>query len=280
MSPQGGQPTGVEAAKADILAAVQRFHREHGDAEWLGVAELRDLLGEKHNRRDVDEAVRQLVIGQDSPMRGIPAANRQALTDRDREAAVPVVAAGAGGDLADVINAVKLKAVEPPANETTQAVARGQDRAASAARRLAKLSTSDDPKDNGAKIRAALDSSVRVPIDLYRTINAGPSGQRARKLIARFWYNPEGDHEFNIVDMSVGEKVGEARIEGAGDPPLWSFTDVSPFDGTRKWMGYGVSLAAGADEMINGTFAVSHGNSDTRRLGGGARLSKTKPPGY
>lgn len=104
----------MDAAKADILAEVERFHQQHGDTEWLGVADLRDLLGEKHNRKDVDEAIRRLIMGQDSPMRGIPAANRKALTARDREAAVPMVEAGPGGDLADVVNAVKLKPRNQP----------------------------------------------------------------------------------------------------------------------------------------------------------------------
>jgi hypothetical protein len=84
--PAPSRPAGVEAAKDDIRAAVQHLTGgKHG--EWASIADVRDRLGERHTRADVDAALRQLGR-HGSGYRVIPIANRKSLEQRDHDAAV------------------------------------------------------------------------------------------------------------------------------------------------------------------------------------------------
>lgn len=78
-------PGGVDAAKADIRQAVGEIAPR---GEWVGLADLRDRLGDRHSRADVDKALDSLV--DDPDIRIIPVANTKALSDRDRRAAVQI----------------------------------------------------------------------------------------------------------------------------------------------------------------------------------------------
>lgn len=73
-------------AKTDIRSAV--LDLAGGPGEWVGLADLRDKLGTKHSRAEVDQA---LVGMLDEPdVRIIPVANQKALRKRDWDAAVEI----------------------------------------------------------------------------------------------------------------------------------------------------------------------------------------------
>lgn len=111
--------------------------------------------------------------------------------------------------------------------------------------------------------------------DLYRTIEAGPSGQRRDLLIARVAYAELGSWEIEIIAMSGpdrGETIGYARradlFEMNRHPGAeWSVHAYDDYDGYR-WLGYANSLALGCDVLINGVHAAT-GRHDSRRISGG-----------
>ncbi len=120
------------------------------------------------------------------------------------------------------------------------------------------------PRHNGAKV-AALLTAGKGHADLYRTVTAGPSGQRANLHIARVWTMQFGPYDFRIVDPTSGETAGYARR----DPQHgWSIT-AEHYDGTLSWVGYAPdSLTVGCDVLINGVHAAT-GRHDSRRIDGG-----------
>lgn len=118
---------------------------------------------------------------------------------------------------------------------------------------------------NAAKIQKLLDDGGGYA-DLYRTIEAGPSGQRADLLVGRIRCLIWGPHDFSIVDMGTGYQAGYAR----GIRGWWSVTQ--DLDGIHQWMGYASSLAVGVDIVVNGEHAAL-GRHDSRRISPG-RLVK------
>ena len=111
-SPDAGKPvrftlTGgsVDPAKArevevenKIRAAYRKLrpNAKYGSGnEWLGLADLRDELGENINRREIDAALRRMARAHNDPnapdaVRVVPIANTKALKPRDREAAFQI----------------------------------------------------------------------------------------------------------------------------------------------------------------------------------------------
>jgi hypothetical protein len=117
--------------------------------------------------------------------------------------------------------------------------------------------------DNAQKIRAVLDGEIPCA-DLYRTIEAGPSGQRADLLVGRVYFRPTGPDEVEVRDPRNGELAGFARREfGAG----WSITEVK-YDGEYCWLGFASSLSVGVDALFNGV-SVATGRHDSRRVSSG-----------
>ena len=76
----------VDAAKTDIRAAIPRLEREPG--AWVGLARLRDELGERHNRHDVDQALTELSVDPDVAI--VPEDNQKVLRQVDRDAEVVI----------------------------------------------------------------------------------------------------------------------------------------------------------------------------------------------
>jgi ADP-ribosyltransferase exoenzyme len=73
------------------IRAAYRTLRQHNDNEWIGLAELREELGDDLSREEVDAALRRLGSGDyDGPGRPhlVALANLKAITPRDRAAAV------------------------------------------------------------------------------------------------------------------------------------------------------------------------------------------------
>ncbi|HKT03053.1 MAG TPA: hypothetical protein VJT31_26285 [Rugosimonospora sp.] len=117
--------------------------------------------------------------------------------------------------------------------------------------------------DNAATI-AGLLATGQGYADLYRTIEAGPSGQRADLCVGRVWYRPDGPDDFSVHDPRSGDRVGFARRTIRGE---WSMTSENEFDGER-WVGYASSLAVGVDVLVNGQHAAL-GRHDSRRISHG-----------
>ena len=130
-------------------------------------------------------------------------------------------------------------------------------------------------QQNGEKIERLLIEQAGGA-DLYRTIEAGPSGQRKDLLIARVRYDWTGQYEVAIVSVSpdsFGEVTGYARradiFEQARHPGAeWSITSYFDDYGEHRWIGYASSLALGCDVLINGVHTAT-GRHDSRRISGG-----------
>jgi hypothetical protein len=117
--------------------------------------------------------------------------------------------------------------------------------------------------DNAAKICGLLEAGAGHA-DLYRTIEAGPSGQRADLRVGRIRYLPDGPDDFVVIDPSTADTVGYARRTSFGE---WSMTSYNDHDGYR-WVGYASSLSVGCDVLVFGEFAAT-GRHDARRISSG-----------
>lgn len=117
-------------------------------------------------------------------------------------------------------------------------------------------------RDNGRKITKML-TAERGWADLYRTVTAGPSGQRADFRVGRVRYLDLGPYEFAIVDPTTAEVAGYARM----DLGRWSITEET-YDGSLVWRGWASSLSVGVDVLIWGEHAAT-GRHDARRISGG-----------
>ncbi len=120
------------------------------------------------------------------------------------------------------------------------------------------------PAANGKKIDALLvNRDGRDCADLYRTIIAGPSGQRSHLLVGRIVASPFGPDDFRIICPQTASTVGYARMTKHG----WSVTRYVDSIG-YVWLGYARdSLAAGVDAVVNGIHAAT-GRHDSRRVDG------------
>jgi hypothetical protein len=125
---------------------------------------------------------------------------------------------------------------------------------------------SRDPRDNAAKIGAMLRQETgRRSADLYRTCEAGPSGQRASVRVGHVQYLPDGPYEFRIIDREHQLAGYAARcFDGPLDWRIWR----AEYDGGIWLHGYASSLSIGVDALLNGDHAAA-GRHDFRRTSGG-----------
>jgi hypothetical protein len=138
-------------------------------------------------------------------------------------------------------------------------------------------------QDNARNITRLLEERAGHA-DLYRTVRAGPSGQRKDLLIARVRAMNYGPYEFEIVNMSPGSPdyghvAGFARradlFEMQRHPGAeWSITDYSDYTGYR-WLGYASSLALGCDVLLNGVHTAT-GRHDHGRISPGKWIPNPK----
>lgn len=84
----GGRGSGGGGAGGAIGAAIRRAYHKLAPypGAFVGLADLRDKLGEKYNRHEVDAALKAML--RDPAVRIIPIANAKSLTQRDRDAAL------------------------------------------------------------------------------------------------------------------------------------------------------------------------------------------------
>ena len=135
---------------------------------------------------------------------------------------------------------------------------------------------STDPRDNGAKVTAMLrEEADRYWADLYRTCDAGPSGQRAHTRVGRVAFRPDGPYEFRIV-ADDGEHAGYATRRPHDGPLEWTVWSENEFDGIRLH-GYASSLSIGVDALLNGDHAATGRHDGQRRSGGRWQRYVPKP---
>ena len=128
-----------------------------------------------------------------------------------------------------------------------------------------RIRTGRKAEENAAKIAACMNAQAGSA-DLYRTVEAGPSGQRADELVGRVHYRAAGPYDFEVVDPRDGGRVGYARRTPRGE---WSMTDERAYDGALSWLGYASSLAVGVDVMVNGQHTAL-GRHNSRRISSGS----------
>lgn len=80
----------IRAAYRVVMARSGRRHKsETGYTEWVGLADLRDELGEGINRHELDDALRRMNI-EDPTINIVPESNQKMLTQADRDSAVRI----------------------------------------------------------------------------------------------------------------------------------------------------------------------------------------------
>lgn len=103
--------------------------------------------------------------------------------------------------------------------------------------------------------------------DLYRTIVAGPSGQRSDLLVGRVYYTWQGPWEMEIIRTDgpfQGSRSGYASRTHDG---RWAITEDMENDGFR-FIGYASTLSLGVDVLTYGEHAATR-NHDHRRISPG-----------
>lgn len=107
--------------------------------------------------------------------------------------------------------------------------------------------------------------------DLYRTITAGPSGQRGDLLVGRVRYTYRDPFEIQIIDMTsrydAGSTAGYAVRRPEQGHGVWAIYSYDEWDGTR-FLGYADSLSLGVDVVVNGEHAAMR-NHDSGRVSRG-----------
>lgn len=132
-------------------------------------------------------------------------------------------------------------------------------------RKREQLNISRDPKDNAAKI-TALREGVIDAADLYRKIEAGPSGQRRDHLVGRVRFRDNQHGEFQIVDKENRTAGWATRTNRNGDE-VWMLHSED-YDGGLHLEGWTDSLSVGADILVSGQHAAT-GRHDSRRISQG-----------
>ena len=129
---------------------------------------------------------------------------------------------------------------------------------------------------NIRKILEAREGSAR----LYRTITAGPSGQRSDLPVGKVRYTYENAAEVEIIDRDGSTAGYASRTDifamsqrGRGTWTVWDYND---WDG-RTLLGWASTLSLGCDVVLNGVHAAT-GRHDHARLSGGTWQTYTPEP--
>jgi hypothetical protein len=124
-------------------------------------------------------------------------------------------------------------------------------------------------RENAAKVHRILTAREGSAV-LYRTINAGPSGQRAQHAVARVEYTYEGSFELAVwcpprTSCQCDEPAG--YLARSWDGKLeWALWDLEEHG--YRLAGHANSPAVGADILINGEHAAL-GRHDSVRISRG-----------
>lgn len=102
--------------------------------------------------------------------------------------------------------------------------------------------------------------------DLYRTVIAGPSGQRADVCVGRIIYRAEGPYEFEILTPDTHLTAGYVarRHDRRGNWTVWE----DEYEGSIWLKGWSASVAIAADVLVNGAH-VALGRHDSGRISQG-----------
>lgn len=102
--------------------------------------------------------------------------------------------------------------------------------------------------------------------DLYRTVTAGPSGQRGTTCVGRVRYVELGAYEVQIFTPGEHNEAGFAARDNWKHPGMWAVWEDNGGDGIA-FRGYASSLSLACDVLVNGEHAALR-NHDSARTGG------------
>lgn len=132
-------------------------------------------------------------------------------------------------------------------------------------RRREQLNATKEPKDNGAKVKALMDGTIDAA-DLYRKVEAGPSGQRANVHVGRVRFRDNQHGEFQVVDKEGRNAGWMTRVNRNGEEMY--IVHSEDYDGGIHLVGWVDSVSLGADVLVNGKHAAT-GRHDSRRISTG-----------
>jgi hypothetical protein len=131
---------------------------------------------------------------------------------------------------------------------------------------VGRTATAGLARDNASKITRILTDRAGWA-DLYRTVTAGPSGQRADMLVARVRYTWDGPYEVQVFTPRERNEAGYAARDSWSHPGMWVVWEDNGGDGIRL-LGWASSLPLGTDVLVHGTHAAT-GRHDSQRVSPG-----------
>lgn len=129
------------------------------------------------------------------------------------------------------------------------------------------LIASTDPKDNGAKIRA-MQAGNLDRATLYKTANAGPSGQRTHAVVGRIEHTPDNSNGEYRVRSRDGETIGWISSTTRNGKQVYSVHSQNAND-EQRLEGWSGELSTAADVLTNGEFVARGYGADARRASSG-----------
>lgn len=129
-----------------------------------------------------------------------------------------------------------------------------------------KLNNTKDPKDNAAKLKALNAGDVDA-VDLYRRIEAGPSGQRSTVHVGRLRYTPDNrSGEYQVV-AADGSTAGWLTRSVRNGEQVY-VTHSENYEGAIKLEGWAENPVVASDVLLHGVHAAT-GRHDSRRISAG-----------
>ena len=132
-------------------------------------------------------------------------------------------------------------------------------------------------QDNARKITKILVDRAGYA-DLFRTVTAGPSGQRGAQCVGRVKYTYEHGKEMQIFTPREHNGAGFAARDIWKRPGMWIIWEDNGNDGIAL-RGWASSLSLGADVLVNGEHAALR-NHDSARTSGGQWIPCVPDPEY
>lgn len=190
--PKGGKQIGNPAA-GQPFASLHDSMRSGGH---VFMADIRDALGQKYSRNEVDKVVRDLVV-HDRSIRGIPVAFRHGLSARDQQAVLHLVP-GNNDTRVDVLSlrkAAATKAAEAPKEFPARPrLVRTPTAKAAGAPRMG-------PHAAQALRTTAPKTVVRAPSERAVSYQQGGGRHIDLQHIAEDMYRPEDKHGFTPAEL-------------------------------------------------------------------------------
>ncbi len=228
----------IKKAYAAVLA-----HQDKGKGDWVSLADLRDELGDKHRRTDIDKALVDYARhGQDEGVRVIPLANRKALNERDHMAELKV----GGGEPSHMINfkdvapARSAPAKAPAAKVATPAQKQEVIDRMRAKATPAKAAKKAEPAVEAPSARSIASRRIAEQAQAQQAAKAERTGVQAGKfsdkpILENNWGTSSGEVNFH-PDGAIGQaldRMGEDKKLDVNGEPLANVVGKLATDGVR-----------------------------------------------